>query len=161
MELGGGGGKKKKETKNNILYILFFVDNVEMNSTFLLFGKMLYIKEMKKNDLRHYYYNVMRLLSDDDKIIVHNMIHSMDYSSHIDNLHIFYIVEDIDAYIVVGIGKVAIKKYSSTTCVFGNIQYLMFHTDYLSVELREKLLEYIRFDCLFKKKFVRLLDDRS
>ena len=129
-----------------------------MNSTFLLFGKMLYIKEMKKNDLHYYYYNIMRLLSDDDKILVHKMIHNTD-SRTIDNAHIFYIVEDIDAYSVVGLGKVSIKNYSSSLCVIGNIQYLVFHTDYLSVELREKLLEYIRFDCLVKKKFVRLLDD--
>lgn len=115
---------------------------------------------MKKNDLHYYYYNIMRLLSDDDKILVHKMIHNTD-SSTIDNAHIFYIVEDIDAYSVVGIGKVSIKNYSSSLCVIGNIQYLMFHTDYLSVELREKLLEYIRFDCLVKKKFVRLLDDST
>ena len=131
-----------------------------MNTTFFLFGKMLYIKEMKKNDLHYYYYNIMRLLSDDDKILVHKMIHNTD-SSTIDNAYIFYIVEDIDAYIVVGLGKVSIKNYSSSLCVIGNIQYLMFHTDYLSVELREKLLEYIRFDCLVKKKFVRLLDDST
>ena len=115
---------------------------------------------MKKNDLHYYYYNIMRLLSDDDKILVHNMIHNTD-SSTIDNAHIFYIVEDIDAYSVVGLGKVSIKMYSSSLCVIGNIQYLLFHTDYLSVELREKLLEYIRFDCLVKKKFVRLLDDST
>lgn len=132
-----------------------------MNSTFLLFGKMLYIKEMKKNDLHYYYYNIMRLLSDDDKILVHKMIHNTDSRTILDNAHIFYIVEDIDAYIVVGLGKVSIKNYSSSLCVIGNIQYLMFHTDYLSVELREKLLEYIRFDCLVKKKFVRLLDDST
>lgn len=131
-----------------------------MNTTFFLFGKMLYIKEMKKNDLHYYYYNIMRLLSDDDKILVHKMFHNTD-SSTIDNAYIFYIVEDIDAYIVVGLGKVSIKNYSSSLCVIGNIQYLMFHTDYLSVELREKLLEYIRFDCLVKKKFVRLLDDST
>lgn len=131
-----------------------------MNTTFFLFGKMLYIKEMKKNDLHYYYYNIMRLLSDDDKILVHNMIYNTD-SSTIDNAHIFYIVEDIDAYSVVGLGKVSIKNYSSSLCVIGNIQYLLFHTDYLSVELREKLLEYIRFDCLVKKKFVRLLDDST
>jgi hypothetical protein len=115
---------------------------------------------MKKNDLHYYYYNIMRLLSDDDKILVHNMIYNTD-SSTIDNAHIFYIVEDIDAYSVVGLGKVSIKNYSSSLCVIGNIQYLLFHTDYLSVELREKLLEYIRFDCLVKKKFVRLLDDST
>lgn len=131
-----------------------------MNTTFFLFGKMLYIKEMKKNDLHYYYYNIMRLLSDDDKILVHKMIHNTD-SSTIDKAYIFYIVEDIDAYSVVGLGKVSIKNYSSSLCVIGNIQYLMFHTDYLSVELREKLLEYIRFDCLVKKKFVRLLDDST
>ena len=131
-----------------------------MNTTFFLFGKMLYIKEMKKNDLHYYYYNIMRLLSDDDKILVHKMIHNTD-SSTIDKAYIFYIVEDIDAYSVVGLGKVSIKMYSSSLCVIGNIQYLLFHTDYLSVELREKLLEYIRFDCLVKKKFVRLLDDST
>ena len=115
---------------------------------------------MKKNDLHYYYYNIMRLLSDDDKILVHKMIHNTD-SSTIDKAYIFYIVEDIDAYSVVGLGKVSIKMYSSSLCVIGNIQYLLFHTDYLSVELREKLLEYIRFDCLVKKKFVRLLDDST
>ena len=121
---------------------------------------MLYIRELKKSDLRYYYYNVMCLLSDDDKIMVHNMIHNMD-SLPIDYSHTFYIVEDIDACIVVGLGKVVIKKYSSSLYVIGNIQYLMFHTDYSSVELREKLLEYIHFDCLVKKRFVKLLDDSS
>ena len=92
-----------------------------MNTTFFLFGKMLYIKEMKKNDLHYYYYNIMRLLSDDDKILVHKMIHNTD-SSTIDKAYIFYIVEDIDAYSVDGVGKVSLKTYTSSRCVIGRIQ---------------------------------------
>tara|TARA_B100000035_G_C20783894_1_gene458116 strand:+ start:157 stop:546 length:390 start_codon:yes stop_codon:yes gene_type:complete len=124
-----------------------------MNPVFLLSGKTLCIRRLKQTDLQHSYYDVMSLLSRDDRIILRRL----EVLDDLENEYIFFVVEDMNTKMIIGVGTITIINKSTNLVQVGYIENIMIREDYQNIGLGNIVLQQLETYCLESKKCIKVI----
>ena len=124
-----------------------------MNPVFLLSGKTLCIRRLKQTDLQHSYYDVMSLLSRDDRIILRRL----EVLDDLENEYIFFVVEDMNTKMIIGVGTITIINKSTNLVQVGYIENIMIREDYQNIGLGDIVLQQLENYCLESKKCIKVI----
>ena len=123
-----------------------------MSYVFIINGTTMCIRDLNDMDIKHFYYDVMSLLSNE----VRMLIIKGDLYTSFENKYKISVVEDMNSHMILGTGVVYIENASSKLSKVGHIKHVGIQSCCNNTELKTKIVDYLKKYCLIDEKCIKM-----